>query len=140
VITCDIQETSETLATEYQDVPGFVRVPWGPVIVEAEAQFQRGMAYLNGLGDSPEEKAASQDPEFAALWFRRAAEQGHAKAQYSLAVQYSKGEGVPEDIDQALAWCRQSAAQGHELAVKGVRILEARRRPKPFWSFFSKRK
>jgi TPR repeat protein len=123
VITCDIQETSETLATEYQ-----------------EAQFQRGMAYLNGLGDSPEEKAASQDPEFAALWFRRAAEQGHAKAQYSLAVQYSKGEGVPEDIDQALAWCRQSAAQSHELAVKGVRILEARRRPKAFWSFFSKRK
>jgi len=49
VITCDIQETSETLATEYQDVPGFVRVPWGPVIVEAKRNFKRGMAYLNGL-------------------------------------------------------------------------------------------
>ena len=30
----------------------------------------------------------------AAVWFRKAAEQGHAKAQSNLGVMYSEGQGV----------------------------------------------
>ena len=44
--------------------------------------------------------------------FRRAAEQGDAKAQFSLGWCYSKGEGVAKDTKKAVAWYRKAAEQG----------------------------
>ena len=40
----------------------------------------------------------------AAAWFRQAAEQGDADAQYSLGVMYVNGEGVPQDFGEAYKW------------------------------------
>jgi TPR repeat protein len=37
-------------------------------------------------------------------WYRLAAEQGHAKAQYNLGLMYYNGEGVPEDYVIAYMW------------------------------------
>ncbi len=56
----------------------------------------------------------------AAPWFRRAAEQGDAEAQYSLAVLYTNGLGVPRDVASALAWYRRSAAQGYARAQNNL--------------------
>lgn len=53
----------------------------------------------------------------AATWFRRAAEQGHAGAQYWLGRAYYLNEGAPEDWSEAWRWLQQSAAQGHSEAV-----------------------
>ena len=47
-------------------------------------------------------------------WFRKAAEQGHADAQYQLGLSYANGEGVPEDDVQAYAWLNLASVQGGE--------------------------
>jgi TIR domain-containing protein/Sel1 repeat-containing protein len=46
-------------------------------------------------------------------WYRKAAEQGHAGAQYSLGRMYDLGWGVAEDNHQAVQWYRKAAEQGH---------------------------
>ncbi|MFZ2168120.1 MAG: tetratricopeptide repeat protein, partial [Methylococcaceae bacterium] len=59
-----------------------------------------------------------QDYNQAVAWYRKAAEQGHAKAQFNLGVMYKKGQGVPQDYAQAYMWLNLAAAKGLENAVK----------------------
>ena len=47
----------------------------------------------------------------AATWYRKAAEQGNADAQYNLGIMYSFGKGVPEDDAEAAKWFRKAAEQ-----------------------------
>src|ERR1035437_670073 len=54
----------------------------------AEAQLNVGGAYLIGDG-------VPQDYVQAAVWFRKAAEQGRADAQYYLGGLYREGHGFP---------------------------------------------
>jgi len=46
-------------------------------------------------------------------WYRRAAEAGHAGAQFNLGVCYSNGDGVAKDAEQAASWFRRAAEAGH---------------------------
>ena len=43
---------------------------------------------------------------------RQKAEQGDAKAQCALGVNYAVGKGVPQDYKDAVKWWRLAAAQG----------------------------
>ena len=43
-----------------------------------------------------------------------AANKGHAKAQFNLAISYYDGEGVQQDVSKAIYWLEKAAAQGHE--------------------------
>jgi uncharacterized protein len=52
----------------------------------------------------------------AAESFRRAAEQGHAEAQYILSTMYDAGQGVEQDDAEAARWERKAAEQGHAYA------------------------
>ncbi|VVM07476.1 tetratricopeptide repeat protein, partial [Methylacidimicrobium tartarophylax] len=52
----------------------------------------------------------------AAYWYRKAAEQGLAAAQLSLALLYDRGTGVPRDRLQAARWLERAAEQGMEQA------------------------
>ena len=52
----------------------------------------------------------------AVKWFRQAAEQGDAKAQYNLGWCYARGEGVEPDDFEAAKWYRKAAEQGHSKA------------------------
>ena len=45
-------------------------------------------------------------------YFRKAAEQGFVDAQINLAVYYTKGEGVPVDLEKATYWFMKAAEQG----------------------------
>ena len=45
-------------------------------------------------------------------WFRKAAEQGYAKAQGHLGVMYQGGQGVKQDDVEAVNWFRRAAEQG----------------------------
>lgn len=72
----------------------------------ADAQYNLGNAYQNGLG-------VWKDDQQAALWWRKAADQGLPKAAYNLGIQYVYGRGVEQDHDQALIWFRKAAARGH---------------------------
>jgi TPR repeat protein len=53
-----------------------------------------------------------QDYKEAAKWYRMAAEQGHAWAQYNLGGMYLRGQGVPQDYKEAAKWWRKAAEQG----------------------------
>ena len=45
-------------------------------------------------------------------WFRLAALQGYAPAQYNLGLMYDKGQGVPQDYAEAVKWFRLAAQKG----------------------------
>ena len=53
-------------------------------------------------------------------WCRLAAEQGLAKAQYSLGNMYYTGYGVPQDVQEAIKWYRLAAEQGHAFAQSSL--------------------
>jgi TPR repeat protein len=61
--------------------------------------------YANGRG-------VSQDDAQAVAWYSKAAEQGDAKAQTSLAWMYEKGRGVPQEDAEAVALISKLAQQG----------------------------
>ena len=48
--------------------------------------------------------------------YRLAAEQGHAPAQYNLALRYDNGEGVLQDNIKAHMWYNIASANGHDKA------------------------
>ncbi|KAF9133416.1 hypothetical protein BG015_003561, partial [Linnemannia schmuckeri] len=91
--------------------------------------------------DVPQEYQAAMD------WYLKAAEQGHAIAQYSIGDLYYHGHGVPRDYAQAMAcvgvlyddgrgvprdyikaaeWYTKAADQGYELAKKDLEGLKRR--------------
>ena len=51
--------------------------------------------------------------EEAVKWYRKAAEQGYALAQYYLGSCYEEGQGVAQDDVEAVKWYRMAAEQGH---------------------------
>jgi TPR repeat protein len=53
----------------------------------------------------------------------RAAEQGHAEAQFNLGVLYGAGQGVPQDLTEAAKWYRLSANQGVAYAQYNLAIM-----------------
>lgn len=57
-----------------------------------------------GVADAPITRDESQDNTEAVKWYRRAAEQELALAQYNLGVMYAKGEGVPRNDQEAYVW------------------------------------
>ena len=61
--------------------------------------------YTNGEG-------VVQDHAEAAKWYRKAAEQGYARAQSALGFMYNTGQGVQQDFAEAEKWFRNAAEQG----------------------------
>jgi len=63
----------------------------------------------------------------ASKWFQKAAEQGLAEAQYNLAVNFEKGDGLPKDFIEAFAWFSIAAERRNLKAVNGrerlIRIM-----------------
>ena len=53
-------------------------------------------------------------------WYRKAAEQGVADAQFNLDVKYDTGLGVPQDYTQAAYWYHKAADQGVSLAQSSL--------------------
>ena len=59
----------------------------------------------------------------AVKWYRKAAENGHAQAQYVLGKSYHAGEGVPKDQVEAFKWWRKAAEQGHATSRFNVGVM-----------------
>ena len=57
--------------------------------------------------------------------WRRAAEQGDARAQCNLGVRYYYGEGVPRDYAEELKWYHKAAEQGHARAQFNLGVYYA---------------
>lgn len=61
----------------------------------------------------------------AVEWYRRAAEQGNAEAQYFLGLLNFRGEGVPQNDAEAAKWFTKAAEQGLAYAQDGLGFLYA---------------
>jgi len=75
-------------------------------LIEANDCFKLGLRYQNG----------EKDNRKAFEWFQKAAEQGHATAQYKLGAMYDNGEGVTIDFIEAEKWYKKAACQGVSVA------------------------
>ena len=72
---------------------------------EAEKAFEKGKSCYD-----------EEDYTEAVKWYRKAAEQGYARAQNNLGECYYNGEGVAEDYTEAVKWFRKAAEQGNAIA------------------------
>ena len=59
----------------------------------------------------------------AVHWYRKAANQGYAKAQASLGIMYDFGKGVEENDSEAVKWFLKAARQGQALAQHNLAIM-----------------
>lgn len=75
---------------------------------DADAQFTLGCNYYFGNNGYEVNHAE------AAKWYRKAADQGHANAQYNLGNRYLNGQGVKKDVSEAVIWYKKAAANGVE--------------------------
>ena len=66
--------------------------------------------YAKGTG-------VAQSYEKAVEWYRKAAEQGLARAQYNLGCMYENGTGVAQSYEKAVEWYQKAADQGFEDAM-----------------------
>ncbi|MGN6550584.1 MAG: peptidoglycan-binding protein [Pararhizobium sp.] len=85
---------------------------------EPAALFEIGSRYNDGRG-------VDTDLSTAATWYRAAAEQRLAPAEYRLANFYEKGTGVDRDVAVAKAWYLKAAGQGNASAMHNLAVLYA---------------
>jgi TPR repeat protein len=83
---------------------------------DADEQFELGRKYFRGQG-------VQEDYAQAALWLRKAADQGHAVAQQAVGTLFEKGQGVEQDYAQADYWYRKAASQNDALAQYCLGLL-----------------
>ena len=71
-------------------------------------------ASADALSDNQKgiEAYLASDYKEALMWYKLAADQGYADAQFNLGLMYSDGTGVPEDDTEALKWYHLAAEQG----------------------------
>lgn len=67
---------------------------------EIQTMYQQAMDYYH-------------DGNFAQAvhWFYKAAQRGHADAQYQLGMRLYRGEGIPQNLSQAISWLYKAAEQ-----------------------------
>ena len=72
---------------------------------DAQSQFELGKAFYFGkLGLDTNQVEGVK-------WYRKAAEQNFAQAQYGLGFCYGEGKGVTKDYAEAVKWFRKAAEQ-----------------------------
>jgi TPR repeat protein len=109
--------TPRTVAIGEQN-PMTVKQALGPALNGSqEAQFHLGFAYELGLG-------SKQDFKQAVRWYSKAANQGHAEAQYRLATILEEGRPqVNVDIANAMSWYEESARNGFKSAKQRLAVM-----------------
>jgi TPR repeat protein len=76
---------------------------------DPKAQFYLGEAYYYG-------KVFPQDFSQAAVYYRKAAEQGYPEAEASLGYLYHHGRGVPQNDLESALWYQKASIQGDSSA------------------------
>ena len=81
---------------------------------DVNAEMLRGLQYSIG---------PSKDYSQAFAWFLKAANQGNADAEYSVAQSYDAGRGVKKNATEALVWYRKAAEHGLPIARAHLRSM-----------------
>jgi len=76
---------------------------------DAKSQTELGLRFSTGAG-------VAKDQVEGVKWFRKAAEQNLAVAQYFLGFCFYAGEGVVKDQAEAVKWFRKAAEQNYAKA------------------------
>ncbi|BDV37965.1 peptidoglycan-binding protein [Methylocystis bryophila] len=84
---------------------------------DAKAQFELGLRYAEGRG------GLARDPQLAAQWFAKSADQGLALAQYRLGSLYEKGVSVERDLGRARSLYEKAANAGNARAMHNLGVL-----------------
>tara|TARA_B100000029_G_scaffold438427_1_gene454291 strand:- start:341 stop:1156 length:816 start_codon:yes stop_codon:yes gene_type:complete len=79
---------------------------------DAHAQYQLGAQLDNG-----------RNAIEAAMWFKRAAEQGHREAQFNFACMLAEGHGVEVNAIEAAKWFSKAADQGLAAAQFNLGVI-----------------
>ncbi|NEN75734.1 hypothetical protein F9B74_05255 [Pelistega sp. NLN82] len=82
------------------------------------AQTNLALIYSRGISD------IGLDFDSAIFWYRKAAEQNYAIAQYYLGTFYEEGEYIEKDIKQAELLYYQASIQGFQLATQRLNLLK----------------
>jgi len=69
-----------------------------------------GLAYERGEG-------VEQDPLKALVWFKHAADHGHALAQYNTALKYYNGAGTKQNLDESIRYAEMAIRNENKFAV-----------------------
>lgn len=99
----------------------------------AKAQYNLGCYYSRGQSDSGRSVpggatvwskiGAPKNLVEALKWYRKAAENGHAQAQYVMGKFYYTGESLPKDQVEAFKWWRKAAENGHARSAFNVGVM-----------------
>ena len=65
-------------------------------------------------------------------WYRKAADQGDADAQYNIGLCYANGDGLEEDMTMAMEWYRKAAKRGN---AEAQRAIEEWNEYNNFWDY-----
>jgi len=91
---------------------------------DAISQYQLGKYYFTSADSYVKRRVhldeAAESFGKAAEWLGKAAEQGHAEAQYYLGCLYGRGRGVEKDLERAFELFGKAAGQGDEHARKAL--------------------
>jgi hypothetical protein len=107
-----------------------------------KGKYKTALEYLRAIAQSGDAKAQStvgsiyhrggrgvqRDDEKALKWFRLAAAQGVAEAEFNLGVMYAQGQGVPQDNSEAKKWYHLAADQGNAAAEYNLGLWYAKGR------------
>jgi TPR repeat protein len=86
---------------------------------DSEKLFRQGMTQFKG-------ESGTKNLVAAAKLFRAAAELGHSKAQFNLAVCLENGTGVKKDAAEAWKWYQKAADQGDSAAQFNLGLMYSR--------------
>lgn len=112
---------------------------WGDMLmygVCVDEDVRRGFSFLEAAGNAGLADAHEQlgryyqrgeftvvSPEKAVHFYKLAAEQGHLRAQFSLAKMYINGFGAPRDYPQAYRWIFERVYEYPELKQEADQLL-----------------
>lgn len=105
-----------------QDYHEAVRL-WTMSAKSGNADAMCNLGNMADPGMTPHVPRIEEDHQLAAMWYLKAANKGHAKAQYNLSIKYRKGDGVQMSMTDAYYWCKKSADQGDTNAIHNLGVM-----------------
>ena len=96
---------------------------WQASATQGSAHSQFALGALYSAEDI--QTGTHQDYAKALSWYWKAADQGHAGAQFNVGIFYANGHAVPRDMAVAAEWWRSAAMQGHVEAQFNLGLLYA---------------
>ena len=84
---------------------------------DVEAQILLAASYHQGVNCVP------RDYKESMKWYRKADQQGHAKAPNGIGLLYTNGNGVPQDMKEGEKWFRKGFERGDIEATDNLGVL-----------------